>query len=212
VKAFKRVIIAVVAASILLVAACASWLFMYSGDLPRLEAIDNFAPTTAGVTTDECVAPQALSVVPYTALGTNVSRATRAAERNIEMQIARSVLCQYHGKNIPRILLEYKASIILKTRFTSDQLLTIYLNRVYFGAGITGVAAASKHYYGITPDQLSLPQAAMIIGLIEAPSYYLPERYPDRCRDRRDEVVNAMLRHGDITIQEAKAAKEAPLI
>lgn len=71
VKAFIRVSITLVAASILLMATGVSWLFFYSGDLPGLRAIGNFAPITAGVTTDECVAPQALSVIPYTALGTN---------------------------------------------------------------------------------------------------------------------------------------------
>lgn len=77
---------------------------------------------------------------------------------------------------------------------------------------MTGVVAASEHYYGITPDHLTLPQAAMLIGLIKAPSYYLPERHPDRCKQRRDEVVDAMLRNGDITIEEANEAKKAPLI
>ena len=77
---------------------------------------------------------------------------------------------------------------------------------------MTGVVAASEHYYRITPDHLTLPQAAMVIGLIKAPNYYLPERYPDRCKHRRDEVIDAMLRHGDITIKEANSAKEAALI
>ena len=86
-KAFTRIVIAIVATSILFMAAGVSWLFLYSGDLPGLEAISNFAPTTAGVAKDQCIAPQALSVIPYTALGTNVRKATRADERNIEYKL-----------------------------------------------------------------------------------------------------------------------------
>ena len=211
-KVFSRIAVVVVAASILFLATGISWLLFYSGDLPELAGISDFAPKEASVGTDDCVAPHGVSVIPYTALGSNISNATRASERAMELQVARSLLCHYRGSNIARILLEYKASLILHRRFTPEQLLAIYLNRAYFGTGVTGVQAASEHYYNTTPDHLSVPQAAMLIGLLNAPGYYSPEAHPDRCKRRRDEVIGAMLLRGAITSQEANSAKQAPLI
>lgn len=210
-KLSERIAIVAIAAAILSTTAVI-WLLFYSGDLPGLDAIGKFAPTTAGVATDGCLAPNGIPVVPYPALGVNVRNATGAAERHIELQVARSLLCDYHGKNLPRILLEYKTSLILKRRFTPEQLLTIYLNRAYYGTGVIGVEAVSERYYRTRPDRLTVPQAAMIIGLIRSPGYYSPERHPDRCKKRRDEIVDAMLGHGDVTSKEAITAKEAPLI
>ncbi len=106
-------------------------------------------------------------------------------------------------------MLEYKASVQLRRRFTSEQLLTIYLNRAYFGNDLIGAESASLHYYGKHASELDVPQAALIAGLIKGPSRYSPERHPDRAKERRDEVIDAMLRNGSITAEQASAQQSA---
>jgi penicillin-binding protein 2A len=89
--------------------------------------------------------------------------------------------------------------------------LTIYLNRAYFGNDLVGVENASLHYYGKDASELDIPQAALIAGLIKAPSTYSPERHPDRAIERRNLVIQGMLRNGAITSEQAQAAEQTAL-
>jgi membrane peptidoglycan carboxypeptidase len=112
---------------------------------------------------------------------------------------------------LKRHVLEYKASVQLRRRFTPEQLLTIYLNLAYFGNDLIGVESASLHYYGKHASELEIPQAALIAGLIKSPSRYSPERHPDRAKERRDEVIGEMLRNGVITAEQAAAAQQSSI-
>jgi len=112
---------------------------------------------------------------------------------------------------LKRHLLEYKAAVQLRSRFTHAQLVTIYLNKAYFGDDLVGAESASLHYYGRRASELDVAQAALIAGLLKAPNYYLPERHPDQAKERRDAVIQSMLKNGTITAEQAEAAEQSTL-
>ena len=81
-------------------------------------------------------------------------------------------------RSLTRKLQELTLAIWLETRLDKDQILTLYLNRVYLGAGAYGVEAASRRYFGKSAHDLSLPEAAMLAGLLKAPSALAPTQRP----------------------------------
>jgi penicillin-binding protein 1A len=189
-----------------------SWFYFYSGDLPDFAAVANFAPDSTTTVPDRC-STRTIRVIPLAALGKDLQSATRAAEGDSEevlaFQISRGLFCDSRMQQLERHLLEYKASVQLRRKFTFEQLLTIYLNRAYFGHDLVGVENASLHYYGKHASELDIPQAALIAGLIKAPSMYSPELHPDRAKIRRDAVIDVMLKRGTITTEQAGAAVQA---
>src|SRR5690606_30125345 len=90
--------------------------------------------------------------------------------------------------------------------YTKDQILELYLNRVHFGSGATGIEAAAQTYFGIAARDLSLGQAAMLAGILPAPSTYNPRNHPERAMDRQSLALENMVRAGFITQAEAGAA------
>ncbi len=81
-------------------------------------------------------------------------------------------------KSIARKLKEARLALALETRWSKAQILQGYLNIVYFGQGAYGLGAAAKRYFGITVDKLTLPQAALLAGLVQSPSAYDPIVHP----------------------------------
>jgi penicillin-binding protein 1A len=209
--AFEAMLVMAVLA-IVVVALCLSWFYFYSRDLPDFGAVANFAPDSTATIADRC-STSTIHVIPYASLGTDLQSAVRAAEGDskdvLALQISRGLFCDSRTKQLERHLLEYKASVQLRRKFTFEQLLTIYLNRAYFGHNLVGVENASLHYYGKHASELDIPQAALIAGLIKAPAMYSPELHPDRAKMRRDAVIAAMLKRGTITTEQAGAAVQA---
>ncbi len=107
------------------------------------------------------------------------------------------------GRKIREVLL----ALWLERRFTKDQILTLYLNRVYLGAGTYGVDAAARRYFGKSARQLTLYEAAVLAGLLKAPSRYNPRAYPARSAKRTAQVLANMVAAGKITKRDAGAAK-----
>lgn len=96
----------------------------------------------------------------------------------------------------------------LERRLTKDQILEGYLNTVYFGEQAWGIGAAASHYFSKTVDQLTIPEAALLAGLVQSPSAYAPSTNPDRAVARRNEVLRAMRddrRIDDVRYQDAVA-------
>jgi len=87
----------------------------------------------------------------------------------------------------------------LEDRLTKDQILTKYLNTVYFGQGAYGVQAAARTFFGIDADRLSVAQSALLAGLIRSPNDFDPLVHPVRARARRNQVLRAMLDQGMIS-------------
>lgn len=108
-----------------------------------------------------------------------------------------------------RKLREALTALRLNKKYSKDEIITIYLNEIYFGGGAFGIYEAAETYFSKTPRELTLDECAMLAGIIQAPSAYCPlddEGYT-YAMQRRDKVLNAMLAAGYITDEEAAAAK-----
>ncbi len=98
-------------------------------------------------------------------------------------------------------------ALALETRLTKQQILELYLNRVYFGGGAYGVDAASRRFYGHSARTMNWPEASVIAGLVKAPSRFAPSSDPRRAVGRASVVVEAMVARGDISAADAAEIK-----
>lgn len=96
----------------------------------------------------------------------------------------------------------------LEETYTKEEILTMYVNKVYMGDGVYGLQTAAHHYYGKKLDELSVDQLAVLAGIPQAPSLYNPFDNPEGTQARRDIVLERMLTLGGITESEYKVAKE----
>ncbi|HWT30634.1 MAG TPA: penicillin-binding protein 1A [Propylenella sp.] len=113
-------------------------------------------------------------------------------------------------RSVKRKVQEAVLAVWLEAKYSKDEILEMYLNRVYFGAGAYGIDAAARRYFDREPTELTLPQAAMLAGLLPAPSYYAPNRNPDAARERAALVLAAMRDQGFITSEQEVAARDQP--
>ena len=112
-------------------------------------------------------------------------------------------------KSATRKVQELTLAIVLEQRYSKDQILTMYLNRVYFGHGAYGVGAAARTYFNKDAKDLSAAESALLAGLIQAPTAYDPEVHFDLARDRQLYVLHGMVSTGALTqAAEAKAEQE----
>jgi penicillin-binding protein 1A len=129
-----------------------------------------------------------------------------------------STLTQQLAKNLfltpdrtfTRKMQELVMAFWLEANYTKDQILEMYLNRVYLGAGAYGVDAASRRYFNKSARDVTLSEAAMLAGLLKAPSTYAPNRNPEAATNRASLVINAMRDAGFISGKEAKIALQNP--
>ena len=128
----------------------------------------------------------------------------------ITQQLARNMFLTSE-KSLTRKIAEILLAVQIERRLTKDEILERYLNQVYFGQGAYGVETAAEVYFGKPASKLSLPESAMLAGLIRAPSYYSPYEHLDRARTRMGEVLGRMVDQGDINAQQMRAAEHAPL-
>lgn len=101
----------------------------------------------------------------------------------------------------------YMAVFKVEKNYTKNEIIEFYVNGPFLGSGAYGVEQASQVYFGKSVGDLSLPEAAMIAGLFQAPTAYDPYVYPDNADARKNVVLNLMLRHGYITEEECETAK-----
>jgi penicillin-binding protein 1A len=129
-----------------------------------------------------------------------VSTITQQLARNIFLTSKRS-----YGRKLREGIL----ALAIEGRFTKDQILELYLNRVYFGGGAYGIDAASRRFFGHSAKELNLSEAAIIAGLVKAPSNYSPTADAEAARQRAGVVIDLMRKNGDISAAEAAAAEPA---
>ena len=125
----------------------------------------------------------------------------------ITQQLARNIFLT-NNRTFGRKIKEAILALALERKFSKDQILELYLNRVYFGGGAYGIDAASRRFFGHSADTLSLGEASIIAGLVKAPSNYAPTADVEAARDRSEVVLHAMVENGFIT--EAQAADVDP--
>jgi penicillin-binding protein 1A len=133
---------------------------------------------------------------------------TRGAS-TITQQVAKNLFLtpdQTLGRKVQEAIL----AVWLEQNYSKEQILELYFNRVYFGSGATGIEAAAQTYFGVSARNLSLGQAAMLAGILPAPSAYNPKANPERAKDRQRLTLNAMAEEGYITREEADAARIDP--
>ncbi|MBP2352388.1 membrane peptidoglycan carboxypeptidase [Kribbella aluminosa] len=111
-----------------------------------------------------------------------------------------------------RKITELRYAIAVESEYSKDEILERYLNLANFGAGTYGVQTAAQHYFRTTADKLTLPQAALLAGIVKNPSGYNPTNHPVRARARRDVVIKRMLQLGVITVHQANEALRTPVI
>jgi penicillin-binding protein 1A len=132
----------------------------------------------------------------------------------IPMQLARNLFPQQlprGEKTFRRKIAEARLALIMERRFTKDEILELYLNHIYLGAGAYGLEAAARTYFDKPAAELTIPEAATLAGLPQAPSSYNPRRNPRAAEGRRNVVLDWMIQTGAATPEEGAAAKQAPL-
>ncbi|MEZ4398721.1 MAG: transglycosylase domain-containing protein [Kofleriaceae bacterium] len=141
-------------------------------------------------------------------------RAGRTVEgaSTITQQLARNLVPAIGTeRSLTRKLREALLARRLERRWRKDQILEAYLNFVFLGDGAYGVAAAAAAYFDATPGALTVEQAALLAGLIQAPGRLDPRKAPAAARARRDEILRRMARAGLLTPAAASAAAARPL-
>ncbi len=112
-------------------------------------------------------------------------------------------------KSIGDKVREMKLAIALEKKYTKDQILEGYLNIVFFNRDAYGIEAAARHFFSTTAKDLTLPQAALLAGLVNSPSYYDPATNPGNSLKRRNQVLDKMLGEGKISRADHDAAVAA---
>ena len=126
----------------------------------------------------------------------------------ITQQVARTVFLS-NKYDFGRKLREAVLALALERKFSKDEILELYLNKVYFGGGAYGIDAASRKFFGHGADHLTLPEAAVIAGLVKAPSHYSPSADIEAAKGRAGVVIQLMQETGKIGADEAAAANIA---
>lgn len=115
-------------------------------------------------------------------------------------------------KTFSRKTQEAYLALQLERKLSKEEILTAYLNVVYFGHGAYGIASAAEVYFDKTADELTLAEAALLAGVVKSPCSYAPHLHPENAQRRRDLVLDAMAENGWITREEAEEAKGEALV
>lgn len=135
----------------------------------------------------------------------------RQGGSTITQQLAKNVFLTGE-RTMKRKIQELMLAVWLERKFRKDEILTLYLNRVYFGAGAYGVDAASYRYFGKSARNLSLGEAAVLAGLLKAPSRYAPTSNPQDAGKRGRLVIEQMVSAGFLSREEADRTIAAPVL
>src|SRR6478672_5862915 len=131
-----------------------------------------------------------------------------SATSTLTQQLARNIFLT-NNRSFVRKIKEGILALALERKFSKNQILELYLNRVYFGGGAYGIDAASRKFFGHGADHLSLGEAAIIAGLVKAPSNYSPTADVEAARNRSSVVLQTMVRNGFITADAAAGVDPA---
>lgn len=132
----------------------------------------------------------------------------------ITQQLAKILYSRRGDRGLKRVLqkpVEWMIAIKLERVYTKEELIKMYLNRFDFLNNAVGIKTAAQVYFNKQPSQLTLPEAALLVGMLKNPSYYNPLRYPERAIGRRNTVLDQMVKAGMLTAAEAEVTKARPL-
>ncbi|MBP3742035.1 MAG: PBP1A family penicillin-binding protein [Treponema sp.] len=126
----------------------------------------------------------------------------------LTQQIAGTLYCDRTEKSIVRKVKELWWAIQMERRYSKNEILELYLNKIYFGGGTYGVNAASKYYFGHGATEITPAEAAILVIQLSNPAFYNPFDHPNRAMERQQTVLTAMVDSGFITQEEADQSFE----
>lgn len=131
----------------------------------------------------------------------------------ITQQLVRNTILSQEADDITfeRKVREIELAVELEKTRSKDEILTLYLNTINYGDGCYGIEAAARNYFQVSALDLTLGQAATLVGIPQSPEHLNPKTNPEACRQRRDLVLDRMLQAGHITRDERDAATAEPL-
>jgi penicillin-binding protein 1A len=212
------------------------WLYLYTADLPSISELAPYNPSTSVEIPVRSVdgMPSVRHVVPTELLGKYAEKALVSAEGQPEARgpiratiagllsdvpphaqmyswrIARDFVSR--GTSIRRQIDQIRFAQQIHRHFDQKQILTIYLNRVYLGENACGIEDAAMRYFGKHAADLLLDEVALLAGLIRSPNRDSPINHPERAVERRNGVIEEMMRQGSVSREEAENARMAALI
>lgn len=138
---------------------------------------------------------------------------SKGGASTLTMQTAKNLFTENWGTSniFLRMIQKLKESIIavkLERNFTKDEIITLYLNTVAFGDNVFGVRNASKTFFSKEPDRVSVEEAAVLVGMVNAPTTYNPRIYPKNALDRRNLVMDQMVRNNYLPAAQAEELKK----
>lgn len=213
--------------AVMIVASIGAWLYFDQSGLPDVRAMRGFAYPDA-VASLPCFRGNPV-IVSYESLGINVRNALSATQAPEDgPSVARTLLSSKDGvssatfvsrritckneRHLHRALDEIRTALRLERMYSKRELFTMLANTAFFGDNTVGVEAASQRFFRKRAAELSIPEAALLVGLISRPAYDSPDRHPDRALLRRNEVIDRMAGKGLISAADAAAAKASPLM
>ncbi|HEV2995063.1 MAG TPA: PBP1A family penicillin-binding protein [Chthoniobacterales bacterium] len=137
-----------------------------------------------------------------------LSGSAKEGASSITQQLARNSL-PLGGRTINRKILEAMVALRVEQKFTKQQILELYINRIYFGSGCYGVETASQAYFGKSASKLNLSEAALLAGLIRSPNRFSPLKNPEGAALQRNAVLDRMAELKKISAGQAEEAKLA---
>jgi penicillin-binding protein 1A len=145
------------------------------------------------------------------AMGRNAMQGRmREGGSTLTQQLAKNLFLT-HERTMTRKAQEFVFAMWLESKFSKDEILQLYLNRVYFGGGANGIDKAARTFYGKSAYELSLMEAATLAGLLKAPTTYNPARNPKDSAARAKLVLDAMVEQGYVTKEDAQDAIDNPV-
>lgn len=143
--------------------------------------------------------------------GYTISRGGSFGGSTITQQLAKIKLLG-NNRSFMRQYQAFSVAVAIENAYEKDEILEMYLNSVYFGESAFGIEEAAKVYFGVTPDELTLAQSSMLIGLLPAPSAYSPISGSEKlAKEQQDTVLRRMVENGLITEEERQNALKEEL-
>ena len=147
--------------------------------------------------------------------GRGASTITQQLAKNmfrVRSQYSTGLLGHIPGVRMP-IIMRKKWIIATKmeTVYSQKEILTMYANTVDFGSNAYGIKTGASTYFNTTPKQLTTEQCAVLVGMLKATSYYNPRTNPQNSLNRRNQVLNNMISHGDLTMEQCDSLKSIPI-
>ncbi len=121
----------------------------------------------------------------------------------LTQQIAGTIFCDRTDMSIKRKLKELWWALQMERRYSKDEILELYLNKIYFGGGTYGVNAASKYYFNHSAQEITPAEAAILVIQLSNPAFYNPFDHPNRAMDRQKDVLNSMVKGNMINQEQA---------